>query len=423
MIDDKRSVKRPDWGKGISLSREDELLVHCARLNLSKERREAVKHILAKGLDWDLLLDRATWHRMSPLVSYHLRSPDLSVYIPQLVMKKLQRLSYKSLARNILLQNELSHLLDAFNEEEISVIVLKGAALLGNVYRDISLRPMSDLDILVQPESLDRAEAIALCYGYMPIAERDAVGYTGGKWCHLPKLVHDEKGIMLEIHQHIVNSDSPYHFDLNGFRTRAKRVSISGVPALALAAEDQLLHLSIKFLLDRSYSSQSALGQLCDISELIYKESDSLNWDLVERAVDDFCIQPGIHYVLYACEQLLGSQVPASVLTRLQPKEFNSSLAKIFLRRRVLDTRPWLAHQLVASGSAYNLPRAICAVLGRLFPTPRRFSKKYGLRKWSSCLYLKVMVEKLRRVSRNILEPLELKEDLILDRWLHELFG
>lgn len=423
MAERKRAAEGPDWRTGIDLSREDELLIHCARLDLFQERRIVVKNLLAEGLDWDSLLDKAAWHRLLPLVSYHLGSPDLSVFVSRPMLEKLQRLKYQSLARNMLLQNGLSQILSAFNEVGIPVIVLKGAALLGSIYRDIGLRPMSDLDILVRPEHLDRTEAIALCYGYAPIVERVVQEHDTIDRRHLPNLIHHERGIVLEIHQHIVDSDGPYHFNLNGFWSGARPVSLLGVPALVLATEDQLIHLCINFLLDRHYSSHFALGQLCDISELISGEGDSLNWDLVERVADDVCIQQGIHYVLYACEQLLGSKVPASVLSRLQPLEFNSSLAKLFLRRRVLDTRPWLAHQLVASGSAYTLPRAIRAALVRLFPTPRRFSKKYELREYSNSLYLKRVTEKLWRLGCAMLRPLEMKEDLLLDRWLHDLCG
>ncbi|MFC2071742.1 nucleotidyltransferase family protein [Chloroflexota bacterium] len=405
----------------VSLSRENALLVHCARLDLFQGRRQAVRDILDEGLDWDLLLDRAAWHRLLPLVSYHLRSPDLSVFVPRLMLEKLQRLSYQSLARNMLLQEELSKLLSALNEEGIPVIVLKGAALLGSIYDDIGLRPMSDLDILVQPEHLDCAAAIASCQGYVPMTAGDAQERTTTtNRHHSPHLRQFEKGILLEIHQHIVDSDSAYHFDLSGFWARAQLVTISGAGALMLSPEDLLIHLSAHFLFHRCYSSISALGQLCDISEVIFQYGDSMNWNLIEEFSQDG-IAPGLHCVFYACEQLLGSQVPVSVLARLQPLEFNPSLVKLFLSRRVLDTRPWLAHQLVAPSSAYTLPRAIRAALGRLLTMPGRFSGKYGFRKYYNRLYLKRLTGILRRFGGALLRPSELKEDLLLDRWLHDL--
>jgi len=421
MADEKRAAERPDWGRGIGLSREDELLVHCARLDLLQERRKAVKYLLTEGLDWDLLLERAAWHRLSPLVSHHLRTPDLSVLVPRPVLERLQRLNYQSLARNMLLQNELSQLLSAFNEEGIPVVVLKGAALLGSIYDDIGLRPMSDLDILVQPEHLDRAEAIALCQGYAPIADRNAQGHTTANRRHGPNLIHFEKGIVLEVHQHIVDSDSAYHFDLNGFWAKARPVSISGVPALVLSTEDQLLHLSIKFLLDRNYSSHFALGQLCDISELISGEGDSLNWDLLVRAADDHHIGPGIHYVLYTCEQLLGTQVPASMLARLQPLGFDPSMATLFIHRRLLDTRDWVPLNFMYPKVRYNRYRALLAIINKLFHIPLRMFQERESRGHKISYYFRLMKDMVPALARVLLRPIELKQDLLLDRWLHDL--
>jgi hypothetical protein len=323
----------------------------------------------------------------------------------------------------MLIQNELANLLASFNEKGIPVIVLKGAALLGSIYRDIGLRPMSDLDILVKHEHLDDAEAIAGSHGYKYVAERVVRKKDNVERRHLPNLIHNEKGIVLEIHQHIVDSDCPSHFDLSNFWAGARPVSILGVPALELAMEHQLIHLSINFLLDRYYTSRFAIGQLCDISEIIISEGESLNWDLVVGTAHEYLSGAVLHCVLYACQQLLNSQVPTSVLACLQPLEFDSSRAQSFLRRRVLDNKPWLAHRLVAPGSSYTLTRALLAAVGRIVPVPKKFSRKLGLREYSNHLCRKRAIEKLRRVIYAMLKPLEIKEDVMLDRWLHNLFS
>src|SRR3972149_7087801 len=280
----KKSVARPSGVRGmINLSREDALLINCARLNLSGERHQAIKDILTGKLNWDLLIQKAIWHRLLLLVSHQLRSPDLSMLVPEPVLEIMKNLQYHSLARNLVLQDELSRLLSELNEQGIPVIVLKGAALLENIYRDISLRPMNDLDILVQPEHLDLALAIALRRGYTYLTTRDTSGQSKKNGRHLDKLILREKGVLLEIHQHIVDTCDPYHFDLDGFWSRAEPVTISGARALKLAPGDLLIHLSIKFLLDRRYRSSRALGQLCDISEVISYYRHSLDWDLIEK--------------------------------------------------------------------------------------------------------------------------------------------
>ncbi len=406
---------------GIKSIPEDALLIHCARLDLSRERREAIKEILAGVIDWDLLIDKAAWHRLLPLVSYHLRSPDLIAFIPKPVLDRLSSLHYYNLVRNMVLQDELSRLLSALNNQNIPVIVLKGAALLETVYSDISLRPMGDIDILVRPEHLDQAESIALQQGYGFLVDHEVQKHTKQNCRHLANLWHHEKNMMLEIHHHIVSQDEPYYFNLDGFWARAKPVLISNTPALVLAPEDLLIHLSIRFLLDRRYQSNSALGQICDISEVIKHYSDSLNWGLIEKTSREGGVIKGLHFVLYACQLLLQAPVPSPVLDRFQSQEFDPISAALFIRRRVLDTRPWLAHGLLDSQPDFHRLRTVRAISARFFLFTRQIFKKDG--NGHGLSGLKRVIDILPRLRRILVRPAELKEDLRLDRWLHDLYA
>jgi len=118
------------------LTREDRILIHCARVNMSPERYEVLKNLLAEAPDWDLLFEKANYQRLGCMISHHLRSEDLSAFVPQLLLQKIHNIYYSSLVRNMLLQNDLSQLLSSFYQEGIPNIVLKGAAMLGNVYQD-----------------------------------------------------------------------------------------------------------------------------------------------------------------------------------------------------------------------------------------------------------------------------------------------
>jgi hypothetical protein len=416
-------AERYGEGTRINLSREDALLIHCARLNLSPKRHEAIKDILAGGIDWDLLINKAAWHRLSPLLAHCLLSPGLSELIPMAILQRMRAIYYQSLARSIILQDELSRLLSIFQQEGIPVVALKGAALLESIYGDISLRPMGDLDILVRPEHLDRAEAIAFKQGYGFHVNHKIQELTRQNCRHLANLWHHEKGIMLEIHHHIVSQDEPYYFNLDGFWARAKPITISSTRALTLAPEDLLIHLSIKFLLDRRYRSSNALGQLCDISEVIRHYGDSLDWDLIEKTSQENGVLKGLHFVLYTCQRLLQTPVPASVLDRFQPQEFNPASAELFIRRRVLDTRPWLAHGLLDSQLAFSRRRMIRAIASRLSNFAKEIIKKNGNGDNTGPFNLRRVGDILPRLVRVLLRPAELKEDLQLDRWLHNLYN
>ena len=402
-----------------NFSREDALLIHCARLNLSEEQRQAIKALLTKGLDWDLLMHKAVWHRLPLLLSRHLSSPDLAMLVPVPVQEKLKSLRYQRLARNMILQDELSRLLSIFNSQDIPAIVLKGAALLENVYADISLRSMNDLDILVRPEHLDLAENIALGRGYSYPGAKAMTEKARKNGRHLDNLVLREKGIRLEIHQHFVNADDPYHFDLSGFWSRAEPIRILDVPALALAPEDLLIHLSIKFLLDRRYRSNNALGQLCDISEVIGHYGDSLDWDLIEKTSLENGLSKGLYFMLYTCKRLIQAPIPEPIFARFQPPVFDATSAEMFIRRRVLDTRPWLAHGLLDSRGTFNRRGTARAIAHRVSVFTRQIISKNGNSNGPSGWERLISV--LPRLGRVLFRPDELKKDLHLDRWLHDL--
>lgn len=78
--------------------------------------------------------------------------------VPSETIKVLEKIYYSNLARNMLLYDELSKVLSAFKTAEIDVIVLKGVFLAEQIYKNIGLRPMSDIDLLVKEKDLQKAK-------------------------------------------------------------------------------------------------------------------------------------------------------------------------------------------------------------------------------------------------------------------------
>jgi len=412
-----------EWKIRDGLSPEVEILIHCARVDMSPERHEIVKNLLAEVPDWDLLLEKANYHRLGCLVSHHLRSEGLCAFVPKLIQQKLHDIYYYNLARNMLLQGALSKLLFAFNREGIPVILLKGAALLGSIYEDISLRPMSDLDILVPLEYLDSAESVASVQGYSHVHNLRSQEAARKNLRHLATLTNLEKHIILEIHQHIEDSDSPYHFDLHSFWVRARHATILGADALTLAPEDLLVHLGLNFIRDRRDSSNSAIGQLCDISEVILHHDDSLDWNLIERTSKEYGVGATLYSTFYICQQLLGTQVPESVLSRLRPPGFDPSLANLLIYRRLLSTTDWIRLDWVALEYKYSRYRALLAIISKLCYIPLKIFQEHESRRHKLTYYFRYFKNMVPALARVLFRPSELKQDLLLDRWLHDLYS
>ena len=103
--------------------------------------------------EWHKFLDLARLQNITPLVYRKLKILE-NVDIPPEIMQELQDDYLKNLARNMRLFHQLKGILKRFHEDNIPVIPLKGAYLAEQVYGNIGVRSMCDIDILVTKQYL-----------------------------------------------------------------------------------------------------------------------------------------------------------------------------------------------------------------------------------------------------------------------------
>ncbi len=118
--------------------------------------------------EWEALLMEAGRQDVMPLLHYRLQFRLERAAIPAPILESLQNAFLKNTAYISLLYRELQQILSACQQEGIPVILLKGSYLAKQVYPEIGLRPMSDMDLMVQPRDLPRAGAITERLGYTP---------------------------------------------------------------------------------------------------------------------------------------------------------------------------------------------------------------------------------------------------------------
>ena len=401
------------WAK---LPAEYQLLLCCGRTVLAERHVSAVGKLLDGHLAWPLVLELASWHRLSGLLFHNLRQSEFNNRVPQWVMQDLEEVYYGNFARNLYYQAELGKVLQALQAEGVPAIVLKGAALAEAVYQDIGLRPMVDLDIMVQEGHIDRADSSTQRLGFLPRESPEKQKRMRETHRHYPALVSPDQMVPIEIHRHIVESDSPFHFDLAGFWTRAHGATIAGMQALALAPEDQLTHLCLNCFLDRKYRSSGALGQLCDISETILHYSDTLDWDLFNHEAQRHNLAGPIYCILHTVRELTGTAPPGNVLKALEPESFSAGMAQRFIEKRVLRASQWVPLEFVR-------PRK--NPWRRVFPEHSYLAQRYG---WSGSsrsifwLYLRRMVEASKLLSQSLSRPWNMGQDLRINRWLQSLY-
>jgi hypothetical protein len=162
------------------------------------------------------------------------------------------------------------------------------------------------------------------------------------------------------------------------------------------------------------------------VAESIRYYQSSINWPLLIDTVKEYRLTGPVGCVLHLAQLLLDVQVHAEVLQQLWPQGFDATQLERFLRRRVLDTRTWVARGLANPHSEYRPTGVAAAALRRLIPGRRYLAQRYHL-PYSGIggylLYLARMREGVRILFGAAIRPHETAEDLAIDRWHHSLYG
>ncbi len=175
---------------------------------------------------------------------------------------------------------EIQRVLSRLHEAGISVIGLKGIALLERVYTHQGQRYMYDVDLLVSERDFLKAETVIQNLGYR--FHNEGMGWTLPFARALMGQVPYHKGAMVvELHWHIVSNSwfrATTAFDLDGLWARAVPAEIAGAPALRLCPEDEVLHLCYHTAVHHGLAHPHGVRDLLGVLRV---ERDSLDWSVL----------------------------------------------------------------------------------------------------------------------------------------------
>ena len=181
--------------------------------------------------------------------------------------------------------NELAHVAQIFKLGSVPVIALKGAALIELVYKNMAIRPMRDLDLLIHRDHGEKAFKILDGTGYDPGTE-----FFPGQALLFDKELHFSKPgrqpVNIDLHWHLFNSKFYRDYlPLDWFWDSAQTIETGGIPILSLSPEAQLLYLGGHIWLSK-HAIEPMLIWLNDIAALIYTHEDRIDWDLLLRQTE-----------------------------------------------------------------------------------------------------------------------------------------
>lgn len=286
---------------------EGELLLCLARSRDDPAVFARIEQTLRQDLDWNLLLELAHWHGLSPLVWWKLKRFPAGL-IPEPVQRQLQDRFLHASARHQILTRELLDLLERFAECGLRAIPLKGPTLVARLYSGIPLRESTDLDILVAAEEFPKAKGLLEGLGYLCRTSRtpwQAPGYVraAGEMAFTRA-----SGVTVDLHVRLGPHwlREPLVHDLLWRRLITVPLGHRRVPSLG--DEDLLLYLCYH----GGKSLWRGLKWVCDIDRLV--SVCRVDWKEIERrAVACGCWRM-VRLGLLLAQENLGAPIPPGLL-------------------------------------------------------------------------------------------------------------
>ncbi|MDI6644157.1 MAG: nucleotidyltransferase family protein [Methanobacteriaceae archaeon] len=293
-------VKNNDF----ELSREDQLLLCCARTKIDDNIRVRIMSLTNHNLNWDHIIQMATIHRLLPLLYININSicPEK---VPKDLLSKLKLNLQENARKNLLLTGELIKLIKLFRDNKITAVTYKGPLLASTVYGNIAYRNFGDIDILTDKKSALKAKKIMVENGYELY---NPAKLSDNNYMKLEsEYVFFKNGINVEINWSYQGNFFYLHNNSDLLLDEFIIENIDGFKFNSLTTVNQLLMLCIHI----SKHNWSRLSWLCDISELIQKEE--INWDDTFKKAEKLRIKKILLINLYLSYQLLGLNLPNKI--------------------------------------------------------------------------------------------------------------
>lgn len=316
---------------------------------------------------WKAVGDLAHVHNVEPLLYWMLSNTEIPTKTPEWLKQRWEQAYFGNFLRNEEYFEQLKTLLTRCEKEGIPIIVLKGPALIGRIYKDPALRTLSDLDILCSPTDFHRVVTIARQMGYTMMDDGDDPASA-----HHVAMVWAAGGAILEFHF------MPYEVIQNHERfmqlawDRKEWIEAGGIHCPVLCLEMELL-FNIAHLVQHQFDV--SLKHYLDIAGVFIFSGGQLGRDKIETLLRDFGLEQAFALTTGFLSRMMHLS-PVSLAPQLNHKdgaqlEFDASLRDLLAlldEDRLLDVRGVIWRFRIAIGNRKGLGNKADYVVKALLP-------------------------------------------------------
>ena len=195
---------------------------------------------------WDLLADLSIEHGLGPMLLWSVKQAGVDS-VPAGSLGVLAASAHQSAMADILYEQSLDAISRALASAGIQALWLKGACLARTLYPQSSLRPMSDLDVLVRRGQVENALDVLRGLGY---------GFDGERGFRPSSPSETDEAYLKHLSFH--------HYVLKGGVHRAVTVELHfGLPAHAPGKKGLLPEEHMKWFRENTRPFRTACGAVC----------------------------------------------------------------------------------------------------------------------------------------------------------------
>lgn len=308
---------------------EAKLLLCCVQGFLQEGSSERLQSLLEEEIDWDCVVRKACLHGIVPIV-YRTLEGITEERVSKAVLNKLWVYTRMIADRNTLLVDELNTILKLLSSQGIEVMPLKGPLLATELYGNLELRPITDLDILVRTQDVPKAKRLLLARGYLP--EKDLSARQEKEYLNRECAFHfyqAKRKLNVDLHWRIVRWQA---FKSDFLWSRVVTARSGEIQSLWLAPEELFLYLCIHLYKHHWYQ----LKWILDIA-LVLVRHPTTNWERIQELACGTGNRRTILRVLCIVDRILGVPVPQKLAQEVHAEPRNPAYASLVVGQLFRD--------------------------------------------------------------------------------------
>jgi Uncharacterised nucleotidyltransferase len=293
-------------------------------LLLSHHNENLVVH---SGTEWEALIDLAAKNDVSQMLYTALRTKQITP--PPIIDDRIRNIHLASVIQNSKRYHDLTQILQAFESAAVTVVPVKGAWLGEEVYSNIALRGMGDIDLWVNRSEIESARKTMESLGYSSEGSRN----------DRPRALQEELlgeiqffksgSPMIELHwtnfpgewlRHVSQIDEKLIWQ--------RTLPYKGNYIRQLSAEDAIIHISIHLAVNHQMS-MSGLRTLIDIDTL--RRKLTVDWTILALRAREWHVVTPLWLVLSLLGCIFGDSENKLPLKELQPSVLRRWLLEKFV--------------------------------------------------------------------------------------------